>query len=185
MTFRTALAFAALAIPLTFAVPATARAQSDDAAAQAMINNPDPSSYMVWGVTPTPKSKKDETVQGGRSIHVPTTGNGNAWDISVNVPINKPIKSGDKLVLMYYAKLEKPKEGETSAHITGQIQLNAAPYSVVITSGADITPEWKLYTAEGRADKDYAVGTLNATFHLNTGKHIVAMGLVAAFDYGK
>ena len=185
MTIRTALTYAALAIPLGFAVPATARAQSDDAAAQAMINNPDPSSYMVWGVTPTPKSKKDETVQGGRSIHVPTTGTGNAWDISVNVPINKPIKSGDKLVLMYYAKLEKPAAGETTGRITGQIQLSAAPYSVVMGSTVDVPQEWKLFTVEGRADKDYAKGTLNATFHLNQGKHTIAMGLVAAFDYGK
>jgi hypothetical protein len=184
MTFRTALALGLLAAPLALAPPAAAQ-QSDDAAAQAMINNPDPSSYMVWGVTPTPKSKKDDSVQGGRSIHIPTTGNGNPWDISVNVPITKPIRAGDRLVLMYYAKLEKPKEGETSARIIGQIQLNAAPYSVVIGSGVDITPEWKLYTAEGRADKDYAAGTLNATFHLNNGKHVVAMGLVAAFDYGK
>ena len=185
MTFRLVLAAAALAAPLSFAAPAMAQAQSDDAAAQAMINDADPAHFMIWGVTPAPKSKKDDSVQGGRSVLVPATGRGNVWDVSVNVPITKPIKAGDKLVLMYYAKLAKAKPGVTSAHINGQIQLSAAPYSTVISGGADVTPEWKLFTVEGRADKDYAKGTLNATFHLNTGEQTIGMGLVAAFDYGQ
>lgn len=184
MKLSTILLRAACAVPLALAA-APAFAQSDDAAAQAIINDPNPANFMVWGVTPPPKSVKDDSVQGGRSVHVPTTGAGNPWDISVNVPIIKPIKAGDRLTLMYYAKLEKPKEGETSAHIIGQIQLSAAPYSVVIGSPADLTTEWKLYSVEGTADKDYAKGSLNATFHLNTGKHTVAIGLVAAFDYGQ
>ncbi|MBO9714457.1 carbohydrate binding domain-containing protein [Sphingomonas sp.] len=183
MSLRIAMALGLAAAPFAFATPAAA--QSDDAAAQQMINDPNPSTFAVWGVSPAPKSVKDDSVQGGRSVHVPTTGNGNPWDVSVNVPITKPIKAGDKLTLMYYAKLEKPAAGETSGQITGQIQLNSAPYSVVIGSTVDITPEWKLFTVEGRADKDYSQGSLNATFHINRGKHTVAMGLVAAFDYGQ
>jgi hypothetical protein len=179
MSLRIALVLGLLATPL--AAPASAQ----DDAAQAMINDPNPGFFQVWGVTPAPKSVKDDSVQGGRSVHVPTTGSGNPWDVSVNVPITKAIKAGDRLVLMYYAKLEKPDAGETTGKITGQLQLSAAPYSVVMGSTVDVPLEWKLFTVEGRADKDYAKGTLNATFHLNQGKHTIAMGLVAAFDYGK
>src|SRR4051812_41941069 len=75
----------ALALGMLAAMPALA--QSDDAAAQQMINDPNPSTFAVWGLTPAPKSVKDDSVQGGRSVHVATTGNGNPWDISVNVPI--------------------------------------------------------------------------------------------------
>lgn len=179
MSLRIALVLGMLATPL--AAPASAQ----DDAAQAMINDPNPAFFQVWGVTPAPKSVKDDSVQGGRSVHVPTTGTGNPWDVSVNVPITKPIHAGDRLVLMYYAKLEKPGAGETTGRITGQLQLSTAPYSVVMGSTVDVPLEWKLFTVEGRADKDYAKGSLNATFHLNQGKHTIAVGLVAAFDYGK
>jgi hypothetical protein len=182
MSLRIALGLAMLAAPLA-ATPAFA--QSDDAAAQQMINDPNPAFFKIWGVSPAPKSVKDESVQGERSVHVPTTGNGNPWDISVNVPITKPIHAGDRLQMMYYAKLEKPSAGETTASINAQLQISAAPYTVVMGGPQQITSEWKLYTVDGRADKEYAVGTLNATFHLNTGKHVIAMGLVAIFDHGK
>lgn len=174
------LALAALALVL----PGAALAQDDSGQ---MINDPNPANFSVWGVQPAPKSVKDESVQGGRSVHVPVTGKGNPWDISVNVPITSPIRSGDRLTMMFYAKLEKPENGATSARINAaQVQLAAAPYSVVFGEGVDITPEWKLFTVEGRADKDYAKGTLNATFHLNVGdKHTVAMGVVAVFDKGQ
>jgi hypothetical protein len=101
------------------------------------------------------------------------------------VPLTKPIKAGDKLVLMYYAKLAKPADGQTSGRVTGQLQLSAAPYSVVIGGQVDVPTEWKLFTVEGKADKDYAKGSLNATFHLNHAKQTIAIGLVAVFDYGQ
>jgi hypothetical protein len=179
MSLRTALALGVLAASL--AAPASAQ----DDAAQQMINDPNPGFFQVWGVTPAPKSVKDDSVQGGRSVHVPTTGSGNVWDVSVNVPIAKPIKAGDHLQMMYYAKMEKPSAGETGATINAQLQISAAPYSVVMGGPQQITTEWKLYVVEGRADKDYAKGTVNATFHLNSGKHTIAMGLVAVFDKGQ
>jgi hypothetical protein len=181
---RTALALGLFAVSSTV-VSLPAAAQTDDAAAQAMINDPNPATFAVYGLNPAPKSKKDESVQGGRSITVPTTGSGNVWDISVNVPITKPIKAGDKLVMMYYAKLAKSPEGQATARINAQMQLAAAPYTVVIGGQAEVGPEWKLFTVEGKADKDYSKGSLNTTFHLNTGKQTIAIGLVAVFDYGQ
>jgi hypothetical protein len=181
---RSALALGLFAVSSTM-LASPAAAQADDAAAQAMINDPNPATFAVWGVTPAPKSKKDESVQGGRAVVVPAPGGGNPWDVSVNVPITKPIKAGDKLVLMYYAKLAKLEPGQTSGRVTGQLQLSSAPYSVVIGGQVDVPTEWKLFTVEGKADKDYAKGSLNATFHLNHGKQTIAIGLVAVFDYGQ
>jgi len=179
MSLRIALVLGLLATPL--AAPASAQ----DDAAQQLINDPNPAFFQVWGITPAPKSVKDDSVQGGRSVHVPTTGTGNPWDVSVNVPIIKPIKAGDHLQIMYWAKLEKPNAGETTGRITGQLQISSAPYTVVMGSTVDVPADWHLFTVEGRADKDYPKGTLNATFHLNQGKHTIAMGLVAVFDHGQ
>jgi hypothetical protein len=183
MSPRIALGLVMLAAPVLAATPAFA--QADDAAAQQMINDPNPATFAVWGLSPAPKSVKDDSVQGGRSVHVAVTGTGNPWDISVNVPIIKPIKAGDHLQMMYYARLEKPATGETGANINAQLQISSAPYTVVIGGPQQIGTDWKIYIVEGRADKDYAKGTLNATFHLNTGKHTIGMGLVAIFDKGQ
>ncbi len=188
MKLSTALLLAAFAAPAALAanVAHAQAAQSDDQAAQQIINDMNPATYNIYGLTPPPKSIKDLTVQGGRSIAIPVTGKGNVWDISANVPITKPIKAGDNLQIMFYAKLAKADPGVTTARIAAaQIQLAAAPYSTVMSQSFDVTPEWQLFTVSGKADKDYAGGTLNAAFHLNTGKYTIALGLVAVFDKGQ
>ena len=179
MSLKTGLALALLVAPFA--------AMAQDDSPGTMINDPNPANFAVWGLTPAPKSVKDDSVQGGRSVHVTTTGRGNPWDVSVNVPIIQPIKAGDHLMMMFYAKADKPAAGETSKIGAAQLQIAAAPYTVVFgQQSIELTPEWKLYTVEGRADKDYGKGTVNATFHLNVGAvHTVGMGLVAVFDKGQ
>ena len=58
-----------------------------------MINDPNPGFFQVWGVTPAPKSVKDDSVQGGRSVHVPTTGSGNKTKSfgCVRLPVSKNV----------------------------------------------------------------------------------------------
>jgi hypothetical protein len=179
------LALGLLGVPLALAMPIVAQGQSDEELAKQMVNNADPSTYNVYGLPKKPKSVKDESVQGGRSLKVPVTGSGNPWDIGVMVPITKPIHAGDKIQMMFYAKLDKPEAGVTSAKTGAGIQLATAPYSSFMTQMFDITPEWKLFTLAGTADKDYPVGSLNASFQPNTGKHVFALGIVAVFDKGQ
>ncbi|MEI9927696.1 MAG: hypothetical protein WDN44_08295 [Sphingomonas sp.] len=38
---------------------------------------------------------------------------------------------------------------------------------------------------DGKADKDYPKGALNAAFHLNTGRQTIALGIVAVLDQGQ
>ena len=179
MSLRFALALGLLAAP--FAGLAAMPAPQADDAMGTMINDPNPSTFQVYGVTPAPRSIRDDTVQGGRSLHVPVTGSGTPYAVGVNVPIIQPVKAGDHLTLMFFAKLEKPAEGITTARIAGQIQLAGAPYTAMFSKQFDMTMEWKLYSVDGIADKDYAKGTLNAAFHINTGRQTVALGLVAVF----
>lgn len=178
----------ALAAAAAFAIltAAPAMAQDDAAAAAKIINNPDPSSFQVYGLSPAPKSKKDDTVQGGRYLPVAVTGSGSPYSVGVNVPINQAVKAGDKLTLMFYAKLGKAEPGVTSVKIANaQVQLAAAPYTGLFGQGFDVGPEWKLYTVSGKADKDYAKGILNAAFHVNTGKHTLMLGMVAVMNDGQ
>lgn len=183
MSLRIALALALAATPL--AAIAALPQQSEDAVARQIVTNPDPSTFQVYGLSPAPKSKKDDTVQGGRALLLPVTGSGTPYAVGVNVPITQDIKAGDHLVLMFWAKLAKAEPGVTSAKIAGQVQLAAAPYSAIFTKQFDLTPEWKLFEARGVADKDYSKGTLNAAFHVNTGKQTVALGIVVVMDTDK
>ena len=184
MSLRIGLAFGLLAAPFA-AIAALPQQQSDDAAARQIVNNPDPSTFTIYGLNPAPKSKKDDTVQGGRSLSIPVTGSGTPYAIGVGSPIIQDIKAGDHLTLMFYARLAKAEPGVTTAKITGQIQLSAAPYTTIFGKQFDMTTEWQLFQVSGVADKDYAKGTIGASFHVNTGKHTVALALVAVIDKDK
>lgn len=184
MSLRIALALGLAAAPFA-AIAALPAQQSDEEAARQIITNPDPSTFQIYGLKPAPKSKKDDTVQGGRALFIPVTGSGTPYAVGVNVPIIQDIKAGDHLTLMFYAKLAKAEPDVTTAKITGQIQLSAAPYTAVFGKQFDMTTEWQLFQVSGVADKDYAKGALNAAFHVNTGRHTVALGMVAVIDKDK
>lgn len=174
------LGFAMIA-GLIAAAPLAAQAQSEPVP----INNPNPATFQVYGLPSPPKSVKDDTVQGGRALPVAVNGVGTPYAVGVNVPITQAVKAGDKLNLMFFARLQKAEPGVTATKIAGQIQLSGAPYTAIAGKQVDLTSEWKLFTLEAIADKDYAKGQLTAAFHINTGKQTVALGLVAVFDYGK
>lgn len=177
-----------IALLMGFAVPAALAgtpppAHDRVAADPVLINNANPASFQVYGIAPAPKSVADDSVEGGRALHVPVTGKGDAWAAGVNVPITKPIKAGDKIAIYYWAKLEG---GSGSASIAAaQLQLAGAPYTRIFGEGATITPQWKLYQVSGTADAAYPKGTLNAAFHLNTGSHTVVLGAIAVLNQGQ
>ncbi|NIJ21716.1 hypothetical protein FHS95_003419 [Sphingomonas naasensis] len=184
MNLRIALALGA-AMPALFAVPGVAQQaqSSDDALAEKVINNTNPASFQVYGLTPAPKTVSDKAVQGGKALRIPVTGSGNPWSIGVNVPLTRPVKAGDKIVVAFYARLSKAEA--TSAKLNAQLQLSAAPYTAIFAKSFDATPEWQFLQFAGKADRDYAVGALTAAFHVNTGNHVLDLGPVAVFDMGQ
>lgn len=184
MTLRILLAAALGGALLTVAAPAAA--QDDDAAAkQQMVNNPDPSAFQPYG-TPSPvKVVKDKAVQGGRAMLIPTDGQGKPYAVGMNVPLTKRVKSGDKLEVMFYAKLAEAEPGVTSAKISLRLQLNSKPYPSFANKTVEVSPEWKLFSMDAVADRDYAANTLSTAFQFNTAKHVIAMGVVAVFDKGQ
>lgn len=160
-------------------------AHSRAAADPVMLNNPNPASFQVYGVQPAPKSVVDESVEGGRALVVPVEGKGEPWAVGINVPINKAIKKGDRIEVFYWAKLKDGSAGQSARIAAAQLQLNSAPYTTLFGEGATITPEWKLYQLKGVAPDNYPRNTLTASFHVNTGKHAVALGAVAVLNQGQ
>lgn len=185
MNLRIAIALGA-AMPALFAVPGIAQEaakSADDALAEKVITNTNPASFQAYGLTPPPKLVSDKAVQGGKALRVPLTGTGDPWSVGVNVPLIKPVKAGDKLVVAFYARLNK--SDAPTAKINAQVQLSSAPYTALFGKPFDVTPEWKLLQFSGKVDKDYAVGTIGAALHLNTGKQVIDVGPVAVLDMGQ
>jgi hypothetical protein len=180
MSLRTALVLGLLAVPAA-AAPFAAQGMRSQDDPGPMINDPNPATFQVYGIPSAPKSVKDESVQGGRALNVPVTGSGTPYAVGVNVPLNKPVKAGDQLTVMFYAKLQKAEPGVTSAKVTAQVQLSSAPYTAIAGKPFDVPTEWKLFTVTAVADKDYSKGSLTAAFHINTGKQTIGLGLVAVF----
>jgi hypothetical protein len=184
MTKRLALAAIALAIPAGASAPLAAQT----AAEPEILNNANPDSFQVYGLAggakPTPV--KDDKVQFGKAIRVDTPGGGNVWSVGVNSPLQAGVKKGDKILLAFYARVQKPADGATTATIaSAQLQLAAAPYTKLFGEGVTIGSEWKLYKVIGHADRDYAKGELAAALHINTAKQTLDIGAMAVLDYGQ
>jgi len=167
-------------ILLGFAAAAIAQDPGD--LAKKIIN--DPSDPHVDGAKAS--LRDDPGVQGGKVLRIVVAKKGtNPWDAAVGGPVNKPIKTGDKLILAFWARLEKGENGATTTLPYNAVQLASAPYSTVISGSSDIGPEWKMYQIAGKADHDYPAGQLKVTFQLATAKQTVDFGPIMLFDMGQ
>jgi hypothetical protein len=180
MGVRTILA----AVVLALGAAGGASAQDDDIVNK-IINNPSPSAYRVYGLQTVPKPRSDSTVQGGKALRLTIPGAGQSpYAIGLSDPILKPVKKGDKLVLAFWARFEKA-EGPSVKIASVSIQLASAPYTGLFGQPVDIGPEWKMYTVEGVADRDYAAGEINVSMHLATGKQVIDLGPIFLLDMGQ
>ena len=152
-----------------------------------ILNNPMPEGFQVLGFKTPPKARKDPTVQYEKSMRIKVPGGGgDPWAVGINIPIRAAVKKGDNISIMYWARLETPEPGKTTARIaSAQVQLAAAPYTQLFSAPADVGPEWKLFQAKGKAEKDYAANILATSLHLNTGKHVIDIGPIAVLNYGQ
>ncbi|MBC9034699.1 hypothetical protein IAG41_20105 [Sphingomonas sp. JC676] len=160
------------------AVPAAAQ---DDIAKQ-IINEPSPAAFTIYGLPEKPKVRKDASVQGGQALRVAVPGKGaTPYAVGLSAPVKKAIRKGDKLVLAFWARFDKA-EGTSVTIANVSVQLATAPYTSFFAKGVDIGPEWKLYSVEGVADRDYAAGELAVAMHLATGKQVIDLGPIFLLD---
>jgi hypothetical protein len=166
---------------LLAAAPAAVMAQSD--IASRIIN--DPGAPVVSGAKG--KLVDDAAVQGGKALRVTVARKGkNNWDSTIESPIGKPVKAGDRLLLVFQARLVAGDNGATTATIPySAVQQKAAPYSGVISGEVMVGPEWKLNEIEGRADKDYAADALKATIQVGNAKQTIDFGPIVVLNMGK
>lgn len=134
------------------------------------------------------KLRKDDRVQGGEALRISVPRKGaHPWDSSLSSAINKPVKAGDKLMLVYWARLEASQSGNTVTLPFAGIALAGPPYTSIMWQSPEpeIGPEWKAYEVSREADRDYPAGTLIANIHLATAKQVIDFGPVVVLDLGR
>jgi len=129
----------------------------------------------------------DPKVMGGKALRVQVPGKGkNAWDTSVSSEIKKPIKAGDRLLLVFPARLEKGDNGASTTTLPwNAVSMTSPPWSGVVGGPAAIGPEWKLVEIKGKADKDYAADALGISIQLATARQTVDIGPIILLDLGQ
>ena len=163
--------------------PSTLATLDPDTIASKIVN--DPAAPEVRGVKA--QLIDDPKVTGGKAmrLQIPRKGQ-NAWDISVNSALKKPVKAGDTLLLVFQAKLVKGENGATTATLPwNSVSLTGPPWSGVVGGPTDIGPDWKMVEIQGKADKNYAVGALAAGIQLATAKQTVDLGPIIVLDLGQ
>lgn len=153
--------------------------------ADLVVNAPRPSALTVVGDAGVrPAMRDDPRVQGGKAMRIPVPGRRRQpWDVNVVSPTMKPVKAGDALTLVFWARLEKG-EGGTAAIPAAAVQHTAAPYTSLFSAPVTIGPQWERHKVSGRADKDYAAGALAASIHLASGRQTIDIGPVFIIDLG-
>lgn len=170
------------------APPALAQAQQPQTdISKQIINAPTPETFNVYGLSAKPAVVKDKNVQGGRALRVPIAGGGDQpWSVGLISTINQPVKKGDKLVIVVWARAEKLPEGASSAKIsTIQVGLAKEPYTTVFKGEGEVGSEWKMVHVVGTADRDYAVGDISVSLHLATAKQVLDIGPILLLDLAR
>jgi hypothetical protein len=164
--------------------PASVLATLDPATIASKIVN-DPSAPEVRGVKG--KLIDDPQVMGGKALRVQIPRKGqNAWDISVNSALKKPVKAGDTLLLVFPVRLVEGENGATTTTLPwNAVSLTSPPWSGVIGGPAEIGPSWKMIEMKGKADKNYAAGALAAGIQLATARQTVDLGPIIVLDLGQ
>jgi hypothetical protein len=125
----------------------------------------------------------DPRVTGGKALRVAVAAKGqNPWDSSVSSPIKKPVKAGDKLLLVLWARLEQGPDGATTVTLPAGVSLKSPPWTGLLGGPMDIGPEWKMFEFEGTAPKDYAPGEIGIGFNIATAKQTIDYGPIMLLD---
>ena len=172
-----------LTFALCLAITAPAAAVQGDDIASKIIN--DPSAPQIVGAKAS--VRKDDQVQGGKALRIVVPAKGkNNWDTFASSPIQKPVKTGDNLVLAFWARLERGEGGATSSTLPfAGVQVSSPPYPSLFNEAVQVGPEWKLHQVKGKADKDHAAGTIGVSIHMANAKQTIDLGPVFVLNMGQ
>jgi hypothetical protein len=164
---------------------AVALAAAADDGAQKMVSDVG-GFWSIWGSPVKANFVAAPSLKGGAAQRVTISPKpARPWDVGTYAAISKPVKKGDVLVLMFWARAEKPPAGSDLILVSAQIyEAGQSGHGVTPEANFIIGKQWKFYYVSGTAAKDYPTGTLSAGMVLGTGEQVIDFGPISVADYG-
>jgi hypothetical protein len=170
-----------VAVLATAMLPAAA---ADNDWAEKSVNNP-ADTVGLWG-TAKLEPFSDRSAPGGTFkritiLHKPVY----PWDVGAYVVTTKPVKKGDVLLLVVWARaVQLPAQSDFISTI-GQFNESTVPNRHISDETTlMIGRGWKLYYVSATADKDFAAGSLSVGIGLGGGEQAVDFASAFIVDYG-
>jgi hypothetical protein len=177
---KSVLALAALMVP-SIAVaqqPNAALQALDDALPGTLINDPTRLDWDVSGATAKSKPIKSADIPGGgAALQVTSPALGKTrYEIVTNAPITAAIKTGEQIVVAFYARTVSAATPDGKGVIAVRIQQNSAPYPGFGETVLKIGTDWQLFEVSATADRNIQKGLAVASFQLSGAKQVVEIG---------
>lgn len=164
--------------------PAPAPAPQHIDLASKLINTPD-SNWNAYGPDQTSKKLDKGGPQNYPAVEVSVSKpSKNPWDDGAVSPIPHAVGAGDVILVAVYLRNPNLADGQTETlPLLGAIG-GAAPYPAIAGAPANVTNQWKLYFASGKAPQAFAAGAAQVTVHLASAKHVIQLGPIRVYDFG-
>ncbi len=151
-------------VPVAGAGP-QAMARSSDPALDHLINSPKVSAWSVYGDGQSTQQVACEA-SGKTCLRVDLQGKrANPWDNGVIAPITGDIRKGDKLQVLVWMRLDTD-DAKAKVSVPLSLQLNAAPYTALLSGVATLTSKLEPVVLNGTAQADQAAGTVMLSAHV-------------------
>ncbi|MES1200612.1 MAG: hypothetical protein ABUS57_04100 [Pseudomonadota bacterium] len=106
----------------------------------------------------------------------------NPWDVQASSPTGAAIKSGDTILVVFFARAQEPAEGGSTLPVS--IQISAAPYTTLMQAERHITGDWAQYCFSSVAGQDFPAQA-NVNVNFGQAAQTVDLGPVLVFDFGQ
>lgn len=104
----------------------------------------------------------------------------NPWDNRVRFPIQRPVKSGDALLLAVWLNTI-----EAEHPLALVFEAANPPHTQSLNQEAFISPGWELWLLPFEAQTDYNLGEAHFQLNLGTMRGMIQLGGLALFNFGK
>jgi hypothetical protein len=168
----------AVTTPVVAEQPNAALQALDDALPGTLINDPSKLDWAIFGPGVSSKAVKgaDIPVGGGALQITSPKAAAHIYDIGANAPITAAIKSGQKIVVAFYARTISADTQNSKGKLGLRIQQNAAPYPGFGDKVLDIGSDWQLYEVRAISNIDVAKGLAVVNFQFSGAKQTLQIG---------
>jgi hypothetical protein len=147
------------------AAPAAQAARSSDPALDHLINSAKATAWSVYGEGQSTQQVACEA-SGKTCLRVDLQGKrANPWDNGVIAPITADIRKGDKLQVLVWMRLDTD-DAKAKVSVPISLQLNAAPYTALLSGVATLTSKLEPVVLNGTAQENQAAGTVMLSAHV-------------------